>query len=49
MGSSMGRPRMPKFGVYTGNPGGAEEDGFLFAKTTIELANRLARQEPAKA
>ena len=49
MGASMGRPRMLKFGIYAENPDGVEEDGFLFAKTTIELANRLAGQEPAKA
>ena len=42
MGASMGRPRMLKFGVYEEDPGGAEEYGFLFAKTTIELANLLA-------
>ena len=45
----MGRPDMLKFGVYAENPDGPEEDGFLFATTTIELANRLAEQEPAKA
>ena len=42
LGASMGRPDMLKFGVYAENPNGAEEDGFLFATTTIELANRLA-------
>ena len=36
---------MLKFGVYVEHPDRAEEDGVLFAKTTIELANRLA--EPA--
>ena len=49
LGASMGRPDMLKFGVYAENPDGPEEDGFLFATTTIELANRLAEQEPAKA
>ena len=49
LGASMGRPRMLKFGAYAENPDGPEEDGFLFAKTAIELANRLAEQEPAKA
>ncbi len=42
MSASMGRPDMLKFGVYAENPNEAEEDGFLFATTTIELANRLA-------
>ena len=46
MGASMGRPRMLKFGVYAEYPEDAEEDGFLFAETTIELANRLAGQDP---
>lgn len=45
MGASMGRPRMLKFGVYADNPNGPEEDGILFATTTIELANRLAGRE----
>lgn len=49
LGASMGRPDMLKFGVYAETPGGPEEDGFLFATTTIELANRLAKQEPVKA
>ena len=35
---------MLKFGVYAENPDRAEEDEVLFAKTTIELANRLAEQ-----
>ena len=42
LGASMGRPDMLKFGVYAENPNEAEEDGLLFATTTIELANRLA-------
>ena len=42
LGACMGRPDMLKFGVYAENPNEAEEDGFLFATTTIELANRLA-------
>ena len=44
LGASMGRPDMLKFGVYAEEPNRAEEDGFLFATTTIELANRLAGQ-----
>ena len=49
MGASMGRPRMLKFGAYEEAPGGAEGDGFLFAKTAVELINQLAGQESAKA
>ena len=45
LGASMGRPDILKFGVYEGDPGGPQRDGTLFAKTTIELANRLANQE----
>ena len=44
LGASMGRSRSIKFGTYAENPDEAEEDGFLFAETTIELANRLAKQ-----
>ena len=44
LGASMGRPRSLKFGFYAENPDEAEEDSFLFATTTIELANRLAGQ-----
>ena len=44
LGASMGRPEMLKFGVYAENPDGPEEDGFLFAITTIELAKLLAKQ-----
>ena len=40
--ASMGRPDMLKFGVYAENPDDAEEDGFLFATTAIDLANQLA-------
>ena len=47
LGASMGRPDMLKFGVYAERPEGAEEDGFLFAEATIELANRLASQDAA--
>ena len=42
--ASMGRPDMLKFGVYAENPDDAEEDGFLFATTAIDLANQLAAQ-----
>ena len=44
LGASMGRPRSLKFGTYAEDPEGPEEDGVLFAATTIELANRLAGQ-----
>ena len=47
LGASMGRPRMLKFGTYAEDPDGPEEEGFLFATTTIELANRMAGQVPA--
>ena len=47
LGASMGRPRSLKSGVYAEHPDGAREDGLLFARTTIELANRLAGQEAA--
>ena len=42
--ASMGRPDMLRFGVYEADPGGPQRDGVLFARTTIELANRLANQ-----
>ena len=42
LGASMGRPDMLKFGFYAEAPEEVEEDGILFATTTIELANRLA-------
>ena len=45
--ASMGRPDMLKFGAYAEDPDGPEEEGFLFAATTIELAHRLAGQGAA--
>ena len=45
LGASMGRPDMLKFGVYATDPDGPGRDGIMFARTTIELANRLAQQE----
>ena len=42
MSASMGRPNMFKFGTYLDEPEAAEKDGFLFATTAIEVANRLA-------
>ncbi len=47
LGASMGRPRSLKFGVYEGDPDGPQGDGVLFARTTIDLANRLANQGAA--
>ena len=43
MSASMGRPNMFNFGTYLDEPEAAEQDGFLFASTAIELANRLAK------
>ena len=48
LGASMGRPDMLKFGRYDGEPDGPERDGLLFARATIELANRLADQEAVR-
>ena len=47
LGACMGRPDMLKFGFYAEAPEEVEEDGILFATTTIELANRLAGQSVA--
>ena len=49
LGASTGLPRSIKFGSYVDAPGSAEEDGLSFAETVIELANRLAGEEPARA
>ena len=38
---------MLKFGTHAEDPNGPEEEGFLFAATTIELANQLAGQGAA--
>ena len=43
MSASMGRPKMFKFGTYLEEPEAAEREGFLFASTAIELANKLAK------
>ena len=48
LGASMGRPDVLRFGLYEGNREGPESDGFLFARTAIELANRLADQEAVR-
>ena len=47
MSASMGRPDMYKFGSYEEDPDAAEREGFLFASTAIELANRLAKDTAA--
>ena len=49
LGASTGLPRSITFGSYVDAPGSAEEDGLSFAETVIELANRLAGEEPARA
>ena len=49
LGACMGRPDVLRFGLYEGDREGPESDGFLFARTTIELANRLADQEAVRA
>lgn len=43
MSASMGRPKMYSFGSYGGDNEASEKEGFLFASTAIELANRLAK------
>ena len=42
LGASMGLPGSLRFGSYCDNPEDAEENGFSFAESTIELARRLA-------
>ena len=49
LGACMGRPDVLRFGLYEGDREGPESDGFLFARTTIELANRIAGQEAVRA
>ena len=44
MGASMGLPKSLKFGTYAEYPEDAEENGFSFATTAIELATSLAVQ-----
>ena len=44
MGASMGLPKSLKFGTYAEYPADAEENGFSFATTAIELATSLAVQ-----
>ena len=47
LGASMGLPGSIRFGTYLEYPEDAEENGFSFATTAIELANRLAGQGAA--
>ena len=47
LGASMGLPRSIRSGTYLEYPEDAEENGFSFATTAIELANRLAGQVAA--
>ena len=45
LGASMGLPESVKFGSYFEHPEDAEENGFSFATTIIELAHQLANQD----
>ena len=47
LGASMGLPGSIRFGTYLEYPEDAEENGFLFATTAIELAHSLAGQGAA--
>ena len=49
LGASTGLPDSIRFGTYLEDPEAAEENGLSFAETVIELANRLAGSEPARA
>ena len=49
LGASMGLPSSIDFGTYLENPQTAGENGLSFAMTVMDLANRLAGQEPAAA
>ena len=49
LGASTGLPDSIRFGTYLEDPQDAEENGLSFAETVIELANRLAGLEPARA
>ena len=49
LGASMGLPSSIAFGTYLEHPETAEQNGLSFARTIMELANRLAGQEPATA
>ena len=47
LGASMGLPSSIAFGTYSEDPKTAEESGLSFARTIMDLAKRLAGQEPA--
>ena len=49
LGASMGLPSSIAFGTYLEDPKTAEESGLSFARTIMDLAKRLAGQEPATA
>ena len=49
LGASMGLPSSIAFGTYSEDPETAEESGLSFARTIMNLANRLAGQKPATA
>ena len=49
LGASMGLPSSIAFGTYSEDPKTAEESGLSFARTIMDLAKRLAGQEPATA
>ena len=42
LGASMGLPDSIRSGTYTSDPDDAEENGFLFAETVMDLAEKLA-------
>ena len=44
MSASMWRPKMYSFRSYEGDSETAETEGFLFASTAIDIANRLANR-----
>ena len=48
LGASIGLPRSIAFGTYLEDPENAEENGLGFATVVIELAHRLAGQEPER-
>ncbi len=49
LGASMGLPSSIAFGTYLEDPETAQENGLSFARTIMDLANRLAGQKPAPA
>ena len=43
--ASMGRPASVKFGLFYDSKDGSDEDAIMFARRTIELAQRLAKKK----